>query len=86
MKSRDGIKKNVQKMFLGMMLYSLCVGMYSLNAYATEATAADMTQTVSEDTSEQVLNGWQTVNDKKYYYENGVKVTGWKTIGEYRLL
>lgn len=35
--------------------------------------------------SDQQLKGWQTVEGKKYYYQNdGTKAKGWQTIGKYK--
>ena len=32
----------------------------------------------------QVQNGWQKVGNEKYYMENGVRATGWRTIDKIR--
>lgn len=34
----------------------------------------------SEDVSSSTLGGWKVENNNKYYYRNGVKLTGWQSI------
>ena len=38
--------------------------------------------TLSADANGILQQGWQSVNCKQYYYENGSKVTGWNTINK----
>ena len=47
-------------------------GVQTESAYVSPSIALNAAKTVK--------NGWKTVGEKKYYYKNGKKVTGWKTI------
>ena len=48
------------------------VGVQTESAYVSPSIALNAAKTVK--------NGWKTVGEKKYYYKNGKKVTGWNTI------
>jgi beta-lactamase class A len=74
---RGNVKVAIAAMVLGVMF---CAPVAS--ASATEGTATEIVaEEVTEQTTEQAaLNGWVTKKSKKYYYENGSYVTGWKKI------
>lgn len=84
MKNRDWKSLDIKKTFFWMLLGALCIVVCSSRSYATAADATQVTTEVVQPSTENVLNGWQQENDKKYYYDNGVKVTDWKTIGEHK--
>ncbi len=66
-KERKALSK---KLFCNVLFLLLCLSVGTIQVHATESTT-------------QFVDGWEQVEDNKYYYENGVKVTGWKTIGKY---
>jgi beta-lactamase class A len=52
---------------------------------STQATDVIMTEskTVESHLTKQKPSGWKVKNQKKLYYKNGKKVTGWRFIGKY---
>ncbi len=74
------MRKNIGVFFIAILatVTVLVMGISLIQAQSTEIQAAE-NETQVETTSQQT-NGWVTVKNKTYYYENGVKAVGWRII------
>lgn len=71
--------KNILKKVATLLLtVLLLVGVLPISGQTAEAANPYMNMTA--ETTENVLQGWQKVNGKRYYYEDGKTVKKWKTI------
>lgn len=72
--------KNRYTIFSCMVFALLLIAALSFPSFT--ARAADTSETT--DNAETTLQGWQTIDGKRYYYNKGTPITGLRTIGKYK--